>query len=113
MEKVFGAALVLVGALLLAPSQAAACKTCDVPEFWDSNCAHSGCTYCVACTTCCGGDPNAGGNCDLYCGGAALMVSENSSETSLAQIFLKPDGGPSQASLILATPASPKCPSKP
>lgn len=96
MKKILGLGLVLVAALLFVPSEAAACKSCDVPAFWDPNCGNPGCTYCVACTACCGGDPEAGGNCDLYCGGAA-----QASTLDLSQLFLDP------ANLSSAAPATP------
>ena len=75
MRKILRIGLVLVAALLFVPFEAAACKSCDNPGFWDPNCAHAGCTYCAACSICCGGDPGAGGNCQLYCGGAQASTS--------------------------------------
>lgn len=68
MRKLVGISLALVAAMLSVPSTANACRTCDNPAFWDPNCSHSGCTYCVACQICCPG----GTYCDLYCGGGAL-----------------------------------------
>jgi hypothetical protein len=85
MKKILGVGFVLV-ALLFVPLEVEACKTCDVPAFWDPNCAHPGCTYCAACSICCGGDPGAGGNCELYCGGAAS--ANKTTGISLSEIFL-------------------------
>src|SRR5262249_51614656 len=68
--------LAFAGALFLIPSPAAACKSCEVPSFWDPNCNDPGCTYCAACTICCGGDPNAGGNCAIFCDGPLLLSAE-------------------------------------
>lgn len=86
MRKILGVGLVLTAALLFVPFEAMACKSCDVPSFWDPNCAHAGCTYCVACSTCCGGDPEAGGNCQLYCGGALASTDT----LDLSQLLLNP-----------------------
>jgi len=104
MRKVFGTVLVFVAVALFAPALASACRTCDVPSFWDPNCLHSGCTYCAACDICCGGDPGAGGNCELYCGGAALR----STQSSLSRIFLKADGQDQTAGFLLQ-PVSSQC----
>ncbi len=104
MRKALGIGLVLVAALVFAPLQAAACKSCDVSGFWDPNCSHSGCTYCVACSVCCGGDPGAGGNCALYCGGAA------SSSTASQPFFLGAVATPSGASNLPAFMAPTQCP---
>ena len=81
MRKTMGIGLVLVAVLLFAPLQASACKSCLNPGFWDPNCAHSGCTYCAACSICCGGNPGAGGNCALYCGGPALASTVSTDPT--------------------------------
>lgn len=97
MRKILGIGLVLVAALLFVPLEAAACKSCDNPAFWDPNCSHSGCTYCAACSICCGGDPGAGGNCSLYCGGAAPA-----STLDVSKLFLDPANMSSEAP---ATPA--------
>lgn len=105
MKKVFGTALVFMAVLLLVPALASACRTCDVPSFWDPDCMHAGCTYCQACSTCCGGDPGAGGNCDLYCGGAAFR----STQSSLSRIFLKGDSQPDQTPGFFLQPASTQC----
>lgn len=85
MRKILGIGLVLISALLFVPLDAAACKSCDVPAFWDPNCANPGCTYCAACSICCGGDPGAGGNCELYCGGASQA---STGTLDLSQLFL-------------------------
>lgn len=106
MKKVSGTALVFMAVLLLAPALASACRTCDEPSFWDSNCQDIGCTYCVACSTCCGGDPEAGGNCELYCGGGAFRSTQGS---SLSRIFLKRDSQPDQAPGFFSQPASTQC----
>jgi hypothetical protein len=108
MRKALGVFLVLAAGLLFVPFEAAACRSCDVPEFWDSNCSHSGCTYCLACSICCGGDPGAGGNCETYCGGPAFV--SRGPELRFSQIFLNPVDPPSEASGFLATLASPPCP---
>lgn len=105
MRKVFGTVFVLVAVSLFAPARASACRTCDVPSFWDPNCLHSGCTYCAACDICCGGDPGAGGNCELYCGGAAF----GSAQSSLSRIFLKVDSQPDQIAGFLLQPVSAQC----
>jgi hypothetical protein len=84
MRKTLVIGLAFIAALLFIPFEAAACKSCDNPGFWDPNCSHSGCTYCVACSICCGGDPGAGGNCQLYCGGAA---PSSTSTIDLSQLF--------------------------
>jgi hypothetical protein len=109
MRKVFGAILILVGVLVLLPSPAAACRSCDVPEFWVPGCASTGCSYCAACNICCGGDPNAGGNCAEYCGGAA----PKSSGLSLPEIFLKPGDVPGQVPGFLINLSSTTCSSAP
>jgi hypothetical protein len=105
MKRIFGVvlALVLVCTLFLAPSRAAACRTCDVTGFWDPNCSHTGCTYCAACEICCGGDPEAGGNCSEYCGGAALLIQGSQiSSVNLAEM-------PSELPDFLTTLSSQGC----
>jgi hypothetical protein len=105
MKKVIGAAIVLVGILLLVPSPAAACKSCSILSFWDPNCNHSGCTYCAACSICCGGDPGAGGNCAIFCGGAALT----STGTSLSAIFQPVEDASRPTLPFLAAPTAGGC----
>lgn len=105
MRKILGIGLVLVAALVLVPLEAAACKTCDNPGFWDPNCAHSGCTYCAACSICCGGDPGAGGNCSLYCGGAL----QASAGTHDFQRFLDGIERPNEAPGFLTTTSTAGC----
>jgi hypothetical protein len=105
MRKVLAAIFVLVAVALLAPAPASACRTCDVPSFWDPNCSHSGCTYCAACDICCGGDPAAGGNCAEYCGGPAFK----SAQSSLSRIFFQGNGQPDQTPGFFRQSASTQC----
>jgi len=88
MRNVLGLVLVLaIATLVLGPSPAVACRSCDNPSFWGPGTCSQGCTYCTACNICCGGDPNAGGNCEFYCGGVGPSVSQASAPDSLSQIF--------------------------
>lgn len=104
MKKTMGIGFVLVAlALLFVPIQASACKSCDVPAFWDPNCSHSGCTYCVACTACCGGNPGGGPNCNLYCGGA--LASTQTVPDFLLALTDQPGEAP------LSRQSSAQCPS--
>ena len=105
MKKFVGAAIILAGVLLLVPSPASACRSCDLLSNWDPNCNHSGCTYCLACSICCGGDPGAGGNCATFCGGAAFT----SSETSMAEIFGPVNDAPSPSLPFLVAPSAAGC----
>jgi hypothetical protein len=100
MRKMLGIGLVVVVALLFVPSKVAACKTCDCPGFWDPNCAHSGCTYCLACSICCGGDPGAGGHCATYCVDPVLAYTGTA--LSFSQSFTPVDM-PSEVPGFLAT----------
>jgi hypothetical protein len=94
MRKVLGLLFFLaIGVLVLVPAPAAACRSCDNPEFWGPGTCSQGCTYCTACAICCGGDPNAGGNCEFYCSGGAI-------EAAVA---------PLQISEVLTTPATAQC----
>jgi len=104
--KMLGVGLVLVVALFFAPSKASACRTCDNPAFWSPNCALS-CSYCAACTICCGGDPGAGGHCAEYCGGpdfASTGTALNFSPSSLT-----PVQSPNETPEFLATTPGGEC----
>jgi hypothetical protein len=107
MRKVLGIGLVLVGMLLLVPFQAAACRTCDDVSFWSPNCA-LGCSYCAACTICCGGDPNAGGNCTTFCGGGGDQFSPGAGQSS-TQIVFQPADTSSEIPAFLADRSSDRC----